>query len=167
MERAAGASLSIQKPRAVFDCMVYLQAVVRETSPAAACLRLAEAHRTELFVSRKILAEVQDVLSRDYVRQRFDSITDEKCAQFIRRVRKASTLLKRVPERFDYQQRDPKDEPYINLAVEVEADYLVSRDNDLLDLMNWNQEAGREFQKRFRFLTVVTPEVFLAKVEEE
>ncbi len=147
--------------------MIYLQAVVRGTSPAAACLRLAEARQIELFVSRKILAEVQDVLSKDYIRQKFDSITDEKRAQFLSRVRKASTLIKKTSEHFNYQRRDPKDEPYINLAVEVEADYLVSRDKDLLDLMDWNQETGREFQKRFRFLTVVTPETFLNKMEEE
>ena len=57
--------------------------------------------------------------------------------------------------------RDPKDEPQLNLAIEVQADYLISRDNDLLDLMNWYQEAGREFQRRFRFLKIVKPEEFL------
>jgi predicted nucleic acid-binding protein len=29
--------------------------------------------------------------------------------------------------------RDPKDEPYLNLAAHVEADFLVSRDPDLLE----------------------------------
>jgi len=27
----------------------------------------------------------------------------------------------------------------------MKADYLVSRDNDLLDLMKWEREEGREF----------------------
>jgi len=53
----------------------------------------------------------------------------------------------------------------LNLAIEVQADYLISRDRDLLDLMNWNQEAGREFQRRFRFLKIVTPEEFLRVME--
>ncbi len=153
------------KPRAVFDYMVYLQAVVRETSPAAACLRLAEDRQIHLFISRKILTEVQSVLCRDYIRQRFDSITDKKTSQFLNRVRKASKLVKFIPDHFDYQERDAKGEPYINLAVEVQADYLVSRDNDLLDLMNWGREPGREFQKRFRSLRVVTPEVFLEELK--
>ena len=48
----------------------------------------------------------------------------------------------------------------------MKADYLVSRDNDLLDLMKWEKEDGREFQKRFRFLQIVTPENFLAAVEK-
>ena len=56
---------------------------------------------------------------------------------------------------------DPKDEPYLNLAIEANADYLISRDRDLLDLMDWQQEVGREFQKCFRGLRIVTPEEFL------
>ena len=70
-----------------------------------------------------------------------------------------------VPNPFSLP-RDPKDEPYINLAIEMKADYLVSRDHDLLDLMKWDKEEGREFQKRFRFLKIVTRESFLAAVEK-
>lgn len=70
-----------------------------------------------------------------------------------------------VKKRFDYP-RDPDDEPYLNLAIEVGADYLISRDNDLLDLMKWEKEEGREFQKRFRFLKIVSPEEFLRVMEQ-
>jgi hypothetical protein len=37
----------------------------------------------------------------------------------------------------------------------------------MLDLMNWNQEAGREFQKRFRFLKIVAPEELLAVLDQD
>ena len=37
--------------------------------------------------------------------------------------------LRRVPQHFTYP-RDPKDEPQLNLAIEVKADYIVSRDKD-------------------------------------
>ena len=73
--------------------------------------------------------------------------------------------LRTVLEHFTYP-RDPKDEPQLNLAIEVQADYLISRDNDLLDLMDWHREEGRAFQKRFRFLKVVTPEEFLRVMEQ-
>lgn len=157
--------MSDGKPRVVFDCMVYLQAAAREASPARACLRLAESHRIDLFISRKIMAEVQDVLSRDRIRQRFDALTDQSVAIFIDRVRKAASLIKTVPKRFSYEERDVKDEPYINLAIKVRADYLVSRDNDLLDLMSWHTDAGRDFQKRFPFLRITTPEDFLDEMD--
>lgn len=72
--------------------------------------------------------------------------------------------LRQVGQHFSYS-RDPDDEPYLNLAIEVKADYLVSRDNDLLDLMDWNKEAGREFQKQFRLLKIVSPQEFLQVME--
>ena len=159
--------MSTEKPRAVFDCMVYLQAAAREESPAAACLRLAESRYIRLFISREIIREVENILSRDYIREHFKTLTDICVTAFLERLDKASEYMRIVPKHFDYQERDLKDEPYINLAIEVQADYLVSRDNDLLDLMKWEREAGREFQKRFRFLKIVTPLSFLEEVEKQ
>lgn len=158
--------MSTEKPRIVLDCMVCLQAAVREESAAAACLRLAENHHVQLFISRAIIKEVTDVLSRDYVRARFKTLTDESVQAFIARLREAADLIRVVPRHFKYEHRDVKDEPYINLAIETQAHYLVSRDNDLLDLMKWEKEEGREFQKRFRYLQIVMPESFLAAMEK-
>lgn len=70
------------------------------------------------------------------------------------------------PRRFTYP-RDPKVELYINLALAAGATYLVSRDNDLLDLMRWDTEEGRAFQKRFRFLKIVDPVAFLNEIEAQ
>ena len=46
------------RPRVVFDCMVYLQATVSESGPAAALLRLIESDTLALFASDDILEEV-------------------------------------------------------------------------------------------------------------
>lgn len=158
--------MNAEKPRIVLDCMIYLQAAAREQSRAAACFRFAENHLVQLFISRAILKEVEDVLSRDYIRAHFQTLTDDSVKLFIERLRYAAEFTRTVPRHFNYERRDVKDEPYINLAIEVEADFLVSRDRDLLDLMNWRQEAGREFQKRFRSLRVVTPEEFLLAMRQ-
>lgn len=153
-----------EKPRVVLDCMVYLQAAAREQSPAAACLRLAERRHIRLFISRAIAREVQDVLSRDYIRARFTALTDESVAAFIERLRNASEYIRTVPRHFEYESRDVKDEPYLNLAIETQAHFLVSRDNDLLDLMKWEREEGREFQRRFRWLKIVDPVTFCKRL---
>lgn len=156
--------MSTEKPRIVLDCMVCLQAAAKEESSAAACLRLAENHHVRLFVSRAILKEIEDVLCRDYIRERFKTLTDTSVKAFMERLREAADLIRAVPRHFNYECRDVKDEPYINLAVEVQAHYLVSRDRDLLDLMSWEKEDGREFQKRFRMLKIATPEAFLTEI---
>lgn len=85
-------------------------------------------------------------------------------AQLVEFLLRKGKLFRNVKRRYDYP-RDPYDEAYINLALEAKARFLVTRDNDLLDLMKWERKEGREFQKRFRKLRIVNPLGFLAEVE--
>lgn len=62
--------------------------------------------------------------------------------------------------------RDVDDEQYINLAIEANAQYLVTLDNDLLDLMTDFDVAGKEFRQKTRPLRIVKPLDFLRIVEE-
>jgi putative PIN family toxin of toxin-antitoxin system len=150
---------------AVFDCNVLLQAAARKRGPSAACLRLAENEFVRLYVSREILAELEDVMSRPKVRIRFPELTDAIIAEFIEHLSSTAHTIKEVPNRFSYQ-RDVDDEPYINLAVETEADYIVSRDKDLLDLMTGYSSECKDFRRRFRELTVIDPIGFLSEIEK-
>ena len=58
--------------------------------------------------------------------------------------------------------RDPDDEPIVNLAIATQAAFLVSRDQDLLDLMN-----DEEFRKAYPDLTILDPVAFLKHVRAE
>ncbi len=151
------------RPRVVFDCMVYLQATVSETGPAAALLQLVEIGAVSLFVSNEILDEVRDVLSRPKIRQKNPSLTDERVNALIIRLTETATVVGEISQHFPYE-RDPKDEKYINLAVEVGAEYLVSRDTDLLDLMKGETAESASFRERFTSLKVVDPVTFLTRV---
>ncbi len=148
------------RPRVVFDCMVYLQATISATGPAAALLRLVDEDEIDLFVSQEILAEIRDVLSRPRIRQKNPEITDERIEAFLSRILEKALTVDDVPPHFFYL-RDPKDEKYINLAVEVEAEYLVSRDKDLLDLMTGYADDSKEFRRRFRPLKIIEPVALL------
>lgn len=92
-------------------------------------------------------------------------MTDEIVEAFLLRLRSSSQLIRKIPRKFNYP-RDPDDEPYINLAVEVGADYIVSRDNDLLDLMTAATNEAKEFRQRFRPLSVIQPLEFLNTVKK-
>ena len=148
------------RPRVVFDCMIYLQATANEASPAAACLRLLDQGRIAVFVSPEILREITDVLSRPKVRKTNPHITDESLAELLRRLATKAKLVRRVPRKFKYA-RDPKDEPYLNLALVAKARYLVSRDNDLLDLMTGYDVESKDFRQRSRPLEILDPITFL------
>lgn len=149
----------------VFDTVALVQSTISPTGAAAKCFEYFERGDISIAVSRATLKELQSVLSRPQIRQRFAHLTDEKIAWLVEFLLDEGLYLRTVPKHFAYP-RDPKDEPFLNLAIEVEADYLISRDNDLLDLMDWHNEDGREFQKRFRFLKVVIPEEFLRVMEQ-
>ena len=137
------------KPRVVFDCNVLLQAAAREKSIAAKCLNLAESGLIRLYLSREVLAEAEDVLNRPEVRAHFPELGDEIVGAFLKRLQKISVLVRSVPKKFSYP-RDEDDEPYINLAVAAGADFIISRDKDLLDLMTSHADDCKEFRQRFR-----------------
>jgi putative PIN family toxin of toxin-antitoxin system len=152
-------------PRVVFDCNVLLQAAARERSVAAKCLNLAESSIIQLCVSREVLAEVEDVLNRPEIRAHFPDLSDEIVGAFLKRLQKLSMLVRLIPKEFSYP-RDEDDEPYINLAVAAGADFIISRDRDLLDLMTGHTNECKEFRQRFRSLRVVEPAEFLKLLEE-
>ncbi len=135
--------------------MVFLQGSARAASPAGRCLKLYDRGTIELVVSPAVLAEIDDVLRRPQVRSKFPALTDELVDALLDDLRLRATVIDEVPELFQYE-RDPKDEPYINLALTSAAPYLVSQDKDLLDLMR-----SDDFTSRFPSLRVVTPPSFL------
>lgn len=151
------------KPRVVFDCNVLLQAAAREKSVAAKCLNLAESGLVQICVSREVLAEAEDVLNRPEIRAHFPDLSDEIVGAFLKRLQKLSVL---VPKKFNYP-RDEDDEPYINLAVAAGADFIVSRDKDLLDLTTGHADECKEFRQRFRPLRVIEPAELLRSMEEK
>lgn len=143
-------------PGAVFDCMVFLQAAARPSGPAFACFELADHGRIQLYVSPRILHEVSDVLCRPELRRKFPLLTPVRVATFLERVERRAIIPRLVPHVFSLA-RDPKDEEYVNVAVATQASYLVTRDNDLLDLMDQRTPDGRDFRIRYPQLRILSP----------
>ena len=154
-----------EPPRVIFDCMVYLQATANEEGAAGKVLDFLDSGAITLFVSEQILDEVKNVLARPRVRAKNPRITDiRQNALLIRLARKAVHIIN-VPEEFKYE-RDPKDEKYINLALVTRAEYLVTSDKDLLDLMNEDTAAGKSFSFKYPFLKILSPPAFLGLFEK-
>jgi putative PIN family toxin of toxin-antitoxin system len=141
--------------------MVFLQAAARSTGPAAACLEAVRDGRLELVISPDVVAEVRDVLTRPKTLRKFPALTLEAVEAFVRDVEGRAVALTEVPRVF-VLARDPKDEPYLNLAIASEADYLVTWDRDLLDLMG-----DEGFRQKFPTLTILDPRTFLGKLGSE
>jgi len=147
--------------RAVFDCMVFLQGAARPAGPARACLRLAEAGKVTLCISASILAEVRDVLTRPKTQARFPLLTPAWVEELLQGIVGKSLAIQHVPAAFALE-RDPKDEPYINLAIAAAAKFLVTRDKDLLNLMS-----DSDFCQRYPALSILDPVAFLKAVASD
>ncbi len=157
--------MTLEILKVVFDCGVFLQGLISKSGPGVACLELVEQDKIKLAISEETLAEIKDVLSRPRLRAKNPDLTDEKVEKLIEMLLEKGEFIKKVPRYFTYS-RDPNDEPYINLAIEANAVFLVSRDNDLLDLMIGYTDECKDFRCRFRGLKIVNPVEFLEVIKE-
>ena len=153
-------------PGVVFDCNVFLQAVANDESAAAKALDFLEADLIALFVSEPILREVRDVLTRPKLRKQMPQITDVRVSAMLQRLGNKAILIQNIPEEFQYK-RDPKDEMYLNLAIVANAKYLISRDQDLLDLMTTSTDEARQFRSLYPFLRIMKAADFVMEMESQ
>lgn len=153
------------KIRAVFDCNIYLQILINDASVAAKCFELARHNRIDLFISDFTFTELAEVLSRPKILGLLSGVSLNRIQAFLDEVVAVSVNTHNCPRKFKFS-RDPDDEPYINLAIAADADFIVSRDNDLLDLMTDHSDEAREFRQRFRHVKVVGPVEFIRIVRE-
>lgn len=153
---------SFRKPRVILDTNVLLRglAAVSLQSPAARCVQLVDLGAVEILLSDTILQEIKDVLTRPQVRAKLTRLTDERVEEIIRVLSERSTLYTHVPSHIRYE-RDPKDEPFLNLAIEAQADYLVTYDLDMLEAAAPNTPSRQVLRDRIPDLRMVTPEQFL------
>jgi uncharacterized protein len=158
--------LTAKCPRAVFDAMVYLQALASPDGTSGKCVRLVSEGAVELWVSQPILLEIGDIITRPAIRSRFPWVTDVDALDLSYRIRAAAGIADPVPPHAMHLPRDPDDEPYLNLAVAVQADYLVTwNERHLSYLMRGDTPEGKQFCSRFPHLQIVDPVTFLRAVE--
>jgi len=151
--------------RVIFDCSLFVQAFLNSASAANRCLELVRRGQAQLFVSPATLTELKEVLSRPRILNLLPHIAPEQTDNFLGDVVAHATNLPAVTEKFRFE-RDPKDAPYLNLAIAADADYLVTRDRDLLDLMIGYSAECKEFRQRFRKIKIIKPEDFIRALEK-
>lgn len=150
-------------PRVVYDCNIFVQALINRSGPAGACVSRALARDVSLFLSEPVLAEIRDAPNKPTPARL--GVTIEQVEALIDNLLKVAALVTNVPERFTYP-RDPDDAHYVNLALVTHSRLIVSRDKDLLSLMDLAQPEGKDFRARFPDLRILNPVAFLRDVEK-
>lgn len=87
-----------------------------------------------LAVSKEIRDEIEDVLNRPKLRAKFTALTDERVQEVMAIF---DTGLQVSLGEIPAVSCDPKDDIFLATAAEAKADYLVSEDQDLLVLEDY------------------------------
>jgi uncharacterized protein len=135
--------------RVVLDTAVLVSALLKPI-PGGACydlVQLAEDEAFELFLSPDILEEtVRVLLTRGRIRRRY-AYSDDDVEAFCWRLTDIATIIRAAPA--IQVVRDPDDDMILACAIAASADYLITRDKDLLILDNHEG------------IAILTPEAFL------
>jgi putative PIN family toxin of toxin-antitoxin system len=134
------------------DSVVWISAFLTPGGLAAALIERCRG-RVELVSSEAILDEVREVLlERRHLRARFP-YDEPTVARYLRDIRGIVELA--APADVPVFERDPKDTKLLACAVGADADFLITRDLDLLDL------------KIYRKTAVVSPEELIRRLRDE
>lgn len=100
------------------------------------------------------------VLTDEEIVAKFPEITPKLVEITIRRLRFIGEYLRTPIARFEYP-RDPADQKFVELAIDLQATHILSFDQDLLSLPRSRGEAGRRFRQRLPGVQVVDAPTFL------
>jgi len=144
--------------KVIYDCNIFVQALININGPGGACVRRALAKEVTLVLSEPLLAEIRQAPTKPTPARL--GVTIPRTETLIENLLKVAAITRIVPEQFTYA-RDPDDAHYVNLALAAEATVIVSRDKDLLSLMESGRPEAAAFQVRFPFLRILDPVQFL------
>jgi uncharacterized protein len=99
--------------------------------PPATMLAAAREGRITLFTSPVLLAELEDVLSREKFAERIARV-GSSVPQILAGYRALVTIVR--PAAIEPTARDPDDDQVLACAAAAQAQLIVTRDKDLLDL---------------------------------
>ncbi len=116
-------------------------------------LSFAKEGRFELFLSNDILEETAEVLLRHGRFRRRLQYPDAAAIEYCQELAHLAVLVEDVPE--IQVVRDPDDDMVLACAIAARADFLISRDKDLLVL------------DPYQDLKIITPEALLRMLRAE
>jgi uncharacterized protein len=128
------------KLKVVLDANVILSSLISKNgSPFKVLSSFVTEKWFELFLSHNIIAEWYNC-ARSKKLQSYANATKEQLDSFILSI---VTMASVVEDKnlADGICRDPKDDMYISVAIDINADYIVTCDNDLLCLISIEKTA--------------------------
>ena len=121
-----------EKPRAVVDTNLIVRGLISKLGAAFALLESLRQERFILLFSGALELEYRDVLARPVFTEKY-GLTEQARADFFSLIETSATLITPASS-LPVQVRDPKDEKVLAAALGGHAEYVVTSDDDLLEL---------------------------------
>jgi len=120
--------------KVVLDTSSYVAALLSPGGNSAKAFELIVQGKVSNFYTEEILKEIEKVIAR-----RKFKLMQEKQVHFVNLVQESSFQLP-ASELFQVRKcRDPNDDKFLSLAGQVDADFILSWDQDLLILKKVNR----------------------------
>ena len=136
--------------KAVVDTNVFISGLLKGSTNRQIISLLQDARFT-LIISPETLDELMGVISRPKLHNVIKRVTAEKLIEII----KTQALLTKPRQKFNVIKDDPNDNRFLEVAIESNADFIISGDHHLLSL------------KKFQNIPIITSKEFLKRLKEE
>ncbi|MFH1457180.1 MAG: putative toxin-antitoxin system toxin component, PIN family [Patescibacteria group bacterium] len=115
--------------KVILDTNILVDALKDSASITWQILELAHTGDVRFFASYKIMREYELIIGREVKKQEDKSILEK----FISQVE-----VVKITKHVRVVKWDPEDDKFINAALSANADYIISSDNHLLDLQEYD-----------------------------
>jgi putative PIN family toxin of toxin-antitoxin system len=140
-------------PKVVLDTTILVSAFLSKAGVSRQLLHEAQAGAFQICLAEEILAETKRVLLEyPRIRKRYD-YPDEAVIEYVNLLQVLSQMVTSLPK-IKVVTRDPNDDMVIACALKAKAQYIVSRDKDLLELEDYQQ------------IIIISPEAFMQILRE-
>ena len=131
----------------VLDTSAYVAALLSKTGGAAEIFERVIQQHIFNFYTEEIFAEVKEVLARPKFH-----LEKEKQDHFLHLIQESSFEVQQLKDFLVQACRDPNDDKFLSLAKQIDADFIITLDEDLLVLKIINKSK------------IVTPAKFLTYI---
>lgn len=121
-------------PKVVFDSVAFVRSLINPYSFWGKIIFECFS-KYRLFVSSQILIEILEVLKRPEISAKFRTIEGRDTRRILEIISNAEVVkISEIPQ----ISRDIEDDKFLATAKAAQADFLISADEDLLDLKNYD-----------------------------
>ncbi|MEI6728554.1 MAG: putative toxin-antitoxin system toxin component, PIN family [bacterium] len=131
----------------IFDTNIYFSAFVFDRKILNLLDKVFQEH--SVYLSENTFKEITSKLTGDKIKAINKGYSEEKVNEFLTKIDRESFIVK--PNTTVTICRDPHDNMFLELALFVKADYLVTGDNDLLVIKEFQ---GTKILKPSQFLEI-------------